>query len=296
MKYSSIGYLIGEGFSNILKNKKSTFASIIIMFMTMFMFGAFFIIGENVNAFVKQIESEQGIQVFIDDVTDDRLKEIKEQILGTDGVANARFVSKSEALEEARTTIYKDTPELLDGFPEDVFHVSYVVTFSDLGKSSHVHEAINNIDDVVNIQSKQTTIDGVVAIGNAIRLVTGILLAILIIISIFIISNTIKLTVHARRKEISIMKYVGATNSFIRWPFIVEGIVIGLLAACISILVVGGLYQVIVNNSAEAFMKYSLILQDFYEMFQLIIIVYVGLGIGIGTIGSSLSMRKYLEV
>ena len=120
----------------------------------------------------------------------------------------------------------------------------------------------------------------------------------LILISIFIIANTIKLTVHARRKEISIMKYVGATDSFIRWPFIIEGIIIGIMAALISILVLGIAYSLIANgmSSSTLLNKMGMSLLSFSDMITLLVTVYLVLGIGIGALGSSLSMRKYLQV
>lgn len=120
----------------------------------------------------------------------------------------------------------------------------------------------------------------------------------LIFISVFIIANTIKLTVHARRKEISIMKYVGATNNFIRWPFIVEGMIIGIMASAISIVIVGIVYNIIADNLVNSqFMKLiNMSLVSFGDMFNSIIITYMLLGIGIGAFGSIISMRKYLKV
>ena len=120
----------------------------------------------------------------------------------------------------------------------------------------------------------------------------------LIAISVFIISNTIKLTVHARRKEISIMKYVGATNSFIRWPFIVEGIIIGIISALLTILIIYGGYTFIISKILGVFnsIQVNVSLLTFKDMYQMILIVYMALGIGIGVLGSSISMRKYLEV
>ena len=120
----------------------------------------------------------------------------------------------------------------------------------------------------------------------------------LIVISIFIIANTIKLTVHARRKEISIMKYVGATNNFIRWPFIVEGIIIGILAGIISMTIIGGAYSFVADKIVNSgFMQITnMSLVSFSDMFNLILIIYLLLGIGIGVLGSTISMRKYLKV
>jgi len=125
-----------------------------------------------------------------------------------------------------------------------------------------------------------------------------LILILLVVISIFIIANTIKLTVHARRKEISIMKYVGATNGFIRWPFIVEGILIGIVSAMISILILGVSYNFIVGKIMESSVTsmINITLLQFSDIFGLVVAVYLGLGIGIGCIGSAISMRKYLKV
>ena len=133
---------------------------------------------------------------------------------------------------------------------------------------------------------------------DGIKIGSYIIIAALIGISIFIISNTIKLTVYARRKEISIMKYVGATNSFIRWPFVVEGVIIGLISGAISLGIVAGLYILLGQNiNLVTFLsKLGLGLLEFRDMFNLILIVYLILGIGIGILGSTFSMRKYLKV
>ena len=135
-------------------------------------------------------------------------------------------------------------------------------------------------------------------LANGVKIVTGVILVLLIIISIFIIANTIKLTVHARRKEISIMKYVGATNGFIRWPFIVEGMIIGVIASLISIVIVAGAYNVVANQMSDSqFLRtVGISLVSFSDMFSSIIVTYMLLGIGIGAVGSILSMRKYLKV
>ena len=137
-----------------------------------------------------------------------------------------------------------------------------------------------------------------VALGKGINVITIIILVLLILISIFIISNTIKLTVHARRKEISIMKYIGATNNFIRSPFIVEGIIIGVVAAMLSVLLIGLSYNFIaaklLSSSISDYINFKLL--GFNDLFDLIVIVYLALGVGVGVVGSIISMRKYLKV
>ena len=295
MRYNVMSYLVGEGFRNTLKNKKSTGAALIIMCMAMLMFGLFFILGENVNYIMNQVESGQGMQVFLKiGTTDTEISEIQSKIRAIDGVNTIKYVSGEEGYNEWKETLEQQS-KILDGF---VYPDSFVVTLTDLELNNSVQEQILKIDKVDEITSSDNTINILLNITKGVRFVTLGILVILVIISIFIITNTIKLTVHARRKEISIMKYVGATNSFIRWPFIVEGIIIGVVAAMITILVVGGLYNLATNGiiQTETFQKLNLKLYTFADMFDLLIITYLILGAGIGIIGSSISMRKYLEV
>ena len=301
MKYNILGYLIGEGFSNVFKNKKSTGASLMIMCATMIIFGIFLILGENINHFVDQVESEQGMQVFVkNEATQEQIDELGEKIRAIDGVSTVEFVSKDEALEQMRER-FGDKQDLLDGYEgeNNIFSASYVVTLTDLSKSKTVQDQINTYTDVVKkITSKDEVTTTLINLANGIKIVTGVILVLLIIISIFIIANTIKLTVHARRKEISIMKYVGATNNFIRWPFIVEGMIIGILASIISIIIVGGAYTFIADKlvNVEFMQLINMSLISFSDMFNSIILVYMLLGIGIGVLGSLISMRKYLKV
>lgn len=289
MKYNRIGYLIGEGFTNVFKNKKSTGASLMIMCATMIIFGIFLILGENINHFVAEVESAQGIQVFINnDATQEQINEVGEKIRRLDGVSTTEFISKEAALNQMKER-FGEKQDLLSGYEENnIFPSSYVVTLTDLNKSKSVQDQILTIENVKKITSKDETVTTLINLANGIKIVTGIILILLIVISIFIIANTIKLTVHARRKEISIMKYVGATNGFIRWPFIVEGMIIGIIASAISIIIVGGAYNFIASRMVNSqFMQIiNMSLVSFSDMLNSIIFVYMLLGIGIG------AMRK----
>ena len=185
------------------------------------------------------------------------------------------------------------------GYEENnIFPASYVVTMTDLSKSKEVQDQILTFENVKKITSKDDTVSTLINLANGIKIVTGVILLLLVIISIFIIANTIKLTVHARRIEISIMKYVGATNGFIRWPFIVEGMIIGIFASIISIVIVGLAYSFIAQGlvNSEFMQVINMSLVTFSDMFNSIIFVYMLLGIGIGAMGSVISMRKYLKV
>lgn len=298
MKHSIFGYLLGEGFRNVFHNKKSSGASLAIMCATMLIFGLFFMIIENLNNAVETLETQQGIQVFIQKTaTDAQMEQIGEQIQAIDGVNKVTFVSKEDALNQTKEKL-KDKQALIAGWDEsNPFKASYLVTLTDLKLSSQVQDEIKKIDNIDSIQSRDETINGLVAIANGVRIVSAVILTLLVLISIFIIGNTIKLTVHARRKEISIMKYVGATDSFIRWPFVIEGIIIGIVAALLSILVLGIAYSLITNAAANSIIgTMGIKLLSFTDMTTLLVIVYMVLGIGIGALGSSISMRKYLQV
>lgn len=298
MKYNIFGYLIGEGFSNVFKNKKSTGASLMIMCATMIIFGIFLILGENINHFVDEIKSEQGFQVFLNkDATDEEIQKVGEEIRALDGVSTADYKDKEYALNTMKEKL-GDRAELIEGYGPDYFPPSYVVTLTDLNMSKDVQNKIMEFDNVNKITSSDQTVSTLLGLAKGIKLVTGVILVLLVVISIFIISNTIKLTVHARRKEISIMKYVGATNNFIRWPFIVEGMIIGIFASVISIVIVGGAYSLLAEQAVNAqFMQaINMSLVGFKDMISSIIFVYMLLGIGIGALGSVISMRKYLKV
>ncbi len=326
MKYSSLGYSISEGFSNIFKNKKSSAISIVTMICAMFLFGIFFAIGENINAVLEQVQRQQGMSVFIFDFTTTEQKnEMEKQIKALDGVNTVKYKTKEQALESFRESMkdYKDATEGMNA-ENNIFPASFEVTLTDLEKSEEIEEKIEEIGKklleeeavdeeiaailgeyevteptiVKNIETSDQTIEALIKIAKAVRITIAIIFGILLIISVTIISNTIKLTVHARRKEISIMKYVGATNSFIRWPFMVEGIIIGIIAAFITLLIVGFGYDFVVQEiqSSVVLQKMNILLLQFADLAKPITIVYAALGIGVGMLGSSISMKKYLDV
>lgn len=303
VKFNGIGYVISEGIKSVFKQKKMTGASIIIMCATMFMFGIFFLIGENINFAMKQLESQQGIRVMIKDevITDGKEETLKAKINQIPGVNKVEFISKEDALSTVRTWIAgnKNSEEILSGYDEDnPFPASFFVTLTDLTKNDEVQKQILKLDGVDEISSNNDLLSKLASIAKSVQMITLGLLAILVLISIFIISYTIKLTVYARRKEISIMKYVGATNSFIRGPFIVEGIIIGIISAIITIGIIGVAYTSVLNKMLASSVMQSLTisLYTFNQLFVRILIVYLILGIGIGVLGSVISMRKYLKV
>ncbi len=300
VRYSIFGYLIGEGFRNVFKNKKSTMASLIIMCATMFVFGIFFAVSQNINHITKTIEEQQGMQVFIkNEATVEQKTELKNKIRSNEYVNTIEEKTKADALEEMKR-MFKDKKSLWDTYDGDnnPFKDSFVVTLTNLTKAEEVKNDIAKSTIVASVEVRTDTINALVKIADGINIITTVILVILIFISIFIITNTIKLTVHARRKEISIMKYVGATNGFIRWPFMVEGMIIGLISVLISLLILSFSYNAVVAQIQQSLINnmINIPLLTFNELFKTLLIVYLVLGIGIGALGSAISMKKYLEV
>ena len=233
-----------------------------------------------------------------EDATESQIETLGNEIRKINGVNKVTFVSKEDALNTVKSW-FDTEQDLLTGYDEEnPFPASYFVTLTDLGLNEQVQSQIFKLEAVDEIESENNTINRLRDLASGIQIMTVIILTLLIIISIFIISYTIKLTVHARRREISIMKYVGATNSFIRGPFIVEGIIIGIISGIITLVILGVSYNAIINKlgTSAILQTISIGLLSFSDMFNLVLTVYLILGIGIGVLGSAISMRKYLKV
>jgi cell division transport system permease protein len=191
-----------------------------------------------------------------------------------------------------------DKQDVLEGLDEENFlPASYFVTLTDLSKNQQVQDEIMKFDGIEEISTDNDTIAKLNNIARGIRMGTLIILVILVVISIAIIAYTVKITVYARRKEIEIMKYVGATNSFVRGPFIIEGLIIGIISAAISVIIMMLVYNGILNSILESNVIQSLSVSfyTFNELFLRVLGVYLLLGMGIGVLGSSISMKKYLN-
>lgn len=298
MKYNVISYFLGEGFRNVFKNKKSTFSCLGVMCATMFIFGLFFSVSKNINNIISEVEDAQAIRVFaLNEATQDEIDTLGKQISEVNGVNSVTPKTPQDAYNEMKESL-GEKQAVMDTMEPSAFSSSFVVTLTDLDLNEEVQASIEKLENVKRITSSNQTIATLSKVGKWVKILTGALLGILILISIFIISNTIKLTVHARRKEISIMKYVGATNGFIRTPFMIEGIIIGLASSVLSLGVIGILYNAIVNKlmASDTIQTIGVSILSFNNLFTEIVAVYLILGIGIGILGSSISMRKYLDV
>lgn len=289
-------YLIKEGYTNLNKHGSKTISTMLIICATMLILGIFVIILSNVNYNVKTLRLEQGLQAFIEDkTTDDEVEYMKDQLHLIDGVSEIIYMSKAEAFEDAKDQ-FKDQDYFLDGLENlDIFPASFIVKFENIEDVDNIRAQVEKIDGIYKVKYNASTIEAVISISKVANYFLLGVGSVLLVVSIFIISNTIKLAVYSNKREIMIMRYIGAKNSFIVKPFIVEGAIMGVVSALISFILISivYVYVYVALNSSYAlgvfkFIPYSTI---WYQILGL----YVLLGLFIGIFGSAISLKKYLK-
>ena len=289
-------YLIKEGYTNLNKHGSKTISTMLIICATMLILGIFVIIFQNVNYNVKTLRLEQGLQAFIEDkTTDDEVEYMKDQLHLIDGVYEIIYMSKAEAFEDAKDQ-FKDQDYFLDGLENlDIFPASFIVKFENIEDVDNIKAQVEKIDGIYKVKYNASTIEAVISISKVANYFLLGVGSVLLVVSIFIISNTIKLAVYSNKREIMIMRYIGARNSFIVKPFIVEGAIMGVVSALISFILISivYVYVYVALNSSYAlgvfkFIPYSTI---WYQILGL----YVLLGLFIGIFGSAISLKKYLK-
>ena len=289
-------YLIKEGYHNLNKHGSKTISTMLIICATMLILGIFIIILQNVNENVETLRLEQGLQAFIEDkATDEDVAYMEDEIRLIPGVSEIQYMSKAEAYEDAKEQ-FKDQDYFLEGLEDlEIFPASFIVKFTNIEEAETIKEAVEKIDGIYNLKYNADTIDAVISISrvaNYFILGVGI---VLLVVSVFIISNTIKLAVYSNKREIFIMRYIGATNSFIIKPFIVEGAIMGVMSALISFIIISIVYVYIYAalNSSYALGVFKFI--PYSTIWYQILIAYIALGLFIGVFGSAISLKKYLK-
>lgn len=290
-------YLIKEGYENLKKHGSKTFSTMLIICATMLVLGIFMILFTNVNKNVETVKVEQGIQAFIEDTaTDADIEYIKDAIKKIDGVGEIRYISKDEAYEDAKN-VFKDQEYFLEGLDKvQIFPASYVVKFADIEKADNIKSQIEKIDGIYKVKYNSSTINAVISISKIANIFLLGIGVVLLVVSIFIISNTIKLAVYSNKREIFIMRYIGATNKFIKKPFVIEGAIMGIVSALISFMLISIAYVVIyarIPKVGSSLGVFGFI--PYTSLWWVILAIYIVLGLFIGILGSSISIKKYLK-
>lgn len=302
MRISTIGYQTKQGFKNIGRNKMFSVASIATMAACIFLFGIFFSIVTNFRYMVQKAEEGVAITIFFDEeATDAQIKKIGDELKSQDGVLKVNFVSADEAWDSFKDEYFGDAKELADGFKDDnplSGSDNYEVYMSDVSKQKDVVSYAEKLDGVSKVNKSDVVAKTLTSVNRLIYYVSIVLIGILLAVSIFLISNTVTMGITVRREEIAIMKYIGAKDGFVRAPFIIEGLVIGLIGAVIPLVI---LYFVYDKAVAYVMTKFSL-LNNIIEflpvttVYRTLLPVGLILGVGIGFIGSAFTIRKHLRV
>jgi len=304
MKFSTMLRHLREGMKSLLRNGWMTFASLSSIVISLFILGVFLLLALNVNNLTEQIESQVQIRVFLQLNTEqDKIDELNRTIGNMPEVSSVVFVSKMEGLELLRNSLGEDGRELLDGYDEtnnplpDSFTVE-VVNPQEIGFAAKKIQAINTENDtaISSVKYGQGTVETLFKVTTAVRNIGLVIVAGLALTAMFLISNMIKMTILSRSREIKIMKLVGATNSFISWPFFIEGALIGLFGSIITSTIVLVGYSQLVSFSQFELGLMMIKLVTVQESALLVCALLIGIGTLIGVWGSTISVRKYLKV
>ncbi|RHP34881.1 permease-like cell division protein FtsX [Lachnotalea sp. AF33-28] len=302
MKISTFWYCLRQGIKNIWKNKLFSLASVGTIAACVFLLCVFYSITSNFQNMVKTMESSVGITVFFNEgMAMEAIQAIGEEIALRPEVERMRFISSDEAWEEFRQDYFKDAPNLADGYVKDnplAECDSYEIFLKDVENQDEFVEYLKGLNGVRKVNYSALVADALVSVNRLITLVSAGILIILLAVAIFLIANKISLSIAVRKEEIRIMKLIGATNFFIREPFVVEGLLIGLVGASLPLVVVYQIYEKVVGFAMEKFSILSgvLVFLPVNQVFGILTPVALILGAGIGFFGSIFSIRRHLRV
>lgn len=291
-------FTLKEALKSLWRNRLMSIASISSVSATLMILGIIFALIININSMAQSAKDQfDTIQAYlVDTLPAEEIDIIMSKIETIDGVESVTYESKSDALANMKES-WKDNAYLLEGLEENPLPSSVIIYLDDIYYSAGVLEGLQAINGIEEVKSYQDIVEQLLSITEAIRKTGIIVIFVLIAISTFIIHNTIKLTVNSRRREINIMKYVGATNWFIRWPFLTEGTLLGLVGAGISALLMKLSYDYVFEMMhSEFYVLVSAYVVSPVDLMRDIVFLFVVIGAGIGALGSIWSMRKYLNV
>ena len=302
MKISTFGYTIKQGIKNIWTNKMFSIASIATMAACIFMFGMFYSIVINFQHVVKDVESGVAITVFFDaGTTQDQIDAIGQEIAMRPEVSSFNYVSAEEAWEEYKLEYFDGDEAAAASFGTDnplAGESNYEIYMEDISQQSSLVSYLEGLDHVSRVRQSEMVANTLTDFNRLVSIVSAVIILILICVAVFLISNTVRTGIAVRKEEIGIMKVIGATDYFVRAPFIVEGILIGLIGAAIPLIILHAMYGRIIEYVANrfGFLNNLLTFLPVDTVFQILLPVGLILGVGIGYIGSRVTGRKHINV
>lgn len=303
MRLSSLLYVVKQGFKNIWHNMMFSLASIATMVACIFLFSLFFAVLMNLDSVVKSVEQEVGVTVLFEDgLSQERIDEIGNQIWDYDGVVDVKYTSAEAAWAEFQKDYFEDDPAMAESFGEDnplINSSSYTVQIDEIEKQNDLVAYIESLQGVSQVNQSAAAVETLSSFNTMISYASMIIIAILLIVSVFLISNTVNVGINVRKNEIAIMKWIGATDIFVRSPFIVEGMILGLIGAAIPLGIFYFAYDKLINMIIERFSILGGLAESTVSAAELFVILLPAgliLGVGIGLVGSIITVRKHLKV
>lgn len=291
----NLRYLTKEGFRNIRVHKLMTVASITVMLSCLLLIGGAYLIYANIQSVIERVGEQNVIMVFVDDEASDEAEAaLGEDIRVNPNVKECVFVSRDESYSNILYSM-GDSAKVLSEIGSDFLPNAYKVTIKDMEQFDSTVTQIKEYNNVLSVRENGELAARIADIQNAVGLVSIVIVIILLVVSLFIIANTVRITMFSRSLEISIMKAVGATNWFIRWPFLVEGIIIGVLSALISFGLIFGLYAAAEKVLASMFAILGNTMVPFEECIWTLLISFIATGVVTGALGSFISLGRYLK-
>ena len=302
MKFSTLTYNLKQGLINIWRNKMFSLASIATMTACIFLFGVFYSLGVNFGSMVKSAEEGVAVTVFFNEgITDDQIATIGNEISTRPEVSSYNYVSAEEAWETFKEEYFEGHEEAAAGFENDnplANSANYEVYLEDVSQQESLVEFLEGLDGVREVKQSEMAAEVLTDFNNLIALIFVAIIIILIAVAVFLISNTVTVGISVRREEIAIMKLIGAKDTFVRAPFIVEGMVIGLIGSVIPLALLYALYGTIIGYVADKFSMLSSMMEfvPVNSLFKILIPVSLLLGVGIGFVGSRFTLKRHLKV
>lgn len=302
MRISSIAYCIKQGLKNIWRNKMFSLASIATMSACIFLFGIFFCVVENFQHMVREMEKSVAVTVFFDEgMSQEEMDAIGEQIKAREEVSEIVFVTAEEAWDEYKEIYFEEAPHLAEGFEDDnplANEAHYEIYLKNVESQDDLVTWLESVEGIRRINESAQVADILTNFNLLVGYISIAVILLLLCVSVFLISNTVTIGIAVRREEIAIMKLIGATNGFVKAPFVVEGVIIGIIGASIPLGLLYFLYTKLVNFMGDKFNILTGLMQflPVNDMFRILLPVGLALGVGIGFFGSFFTIRKHLRV
>ena len=295
MSLNKVLYLIREGFRSIKTHGFMSFASVAIITACLIIMGSVSLLTLNIDKLIADLEQQNEIVAFVDENIADEAaaRALESSILAVGNIESAEFVSRESAMS---TFMSKYDDRLMEGIDSTVFRHRYVLHLTDISQMAATKQALEQVPGIVKVNAQIEYADRFVRVRNIVSVISLILTAVLAFVSFFIMSNTIKLTTYGRREEIAIMKMVGATNAFIRTPFVIEGLVLGLLGGLFGFLATWLLYTLLNSSLMDTLTGSFVTLVPFKTVMLPLLLAYLGIGVLIGVFGGLNAIRNYLKV